>query len=130
MYEHADWITCKSCGNTNCLFKLRVDHHLKKRTGNIKYKITRICKPCYQENCRIKNDRQWRLNREKVLLRLKIYRLINREKYNAQHRKYYQRYRLKALENKRIKYHFNKKIRKKTRIERVKLRDSIILHRR
>lgn len=104
MYEYIDHYKCKHCGNTNCLFKLRRDEYEYKKTGNIKYKSTSTCKLCYLENCRIKNDITYLLYKNKILDQQKLYRINNNKKYNTRARKYYQKRRYKALEQKRNKY--------------------------
>ena len=127
MYEWCDWIRCKECGNTNCLFKLRTDAHEKKRTGNIKYKITRICKLCYLENCKIKNERYIakKENRNKINARNRFIRKGN-PKYQAMARKYRLKNKELINEKKRTKYiHRNNR---PDIVKRIKQRQSIISH--
>lgn len=104
MYEFISHYKCKHCENTNCLFKIRRDEYFYNKTGNIRYKSTQTCKLCYLENCKIKNDFQWSLNRDKILLDQAIYRIIHKEKYNRRAREYYKNRREAALNQKRDKY--------------------------
>lgn len=104
MYKNVDWMKCKGCGNTDCLFKVRVDWYVKKNTGNITYKYTPWCKLCFLENCLVKNDKYWVNHKDIILNKQKMFRIINKEKYNERAKIYYQKRRLKALEYKRNKY--------------------------
>ena len=104
MYEFISHYKCKHCGNTNCLFKSRRDEYLYRTTCNIEYKSTSTCKLCYLESCRIKNDYQWRVNRDKLLLGQTIYRITHKEEYNKRAREYYQKRKHKSCEQKRNKY--------------------------
>ena len=104
MFEYVDYMKCKHCGSTNCLFKLRVDRYYKKITGNIRYKVTSTCKMCYLEDCMMKNDRHAPKHRESSLARQRLFRVINKEAYNKRARGYYQKRREAVLAQKRNKY--------------------------
>ena len=105
MYEYCDWLKCRGCGCTNTLFKIRVDHYYKKKTGNIRYKTTRWCKICWKENINIKVNNWLSIpgNREKFYELNKKYRTNNPE-YLRKARERYQKRRHAALEQKRSKY--------------------------
>jgi len=128
MFEFVDWMSCKHCSSTNCLFKIRVCHYTKKKTGNIVYKTTRICKVCYLEICREKNEKYYSKNSEKLLLNQTIYRIIHKKKYNKRARKYYQKRRIAALDQKRSRYVSIRK--NKGIVDKAKFRDSLVLFRR
>lgn len=100
MYEYVDWMKCKHCKNTNTLFKLRVDYHYKKDTGNIRYKTKQICKLCYLDIERLRSIE----TREKYPLRYKIYCQNRNKKLLAKNqKKYYKKNRYKINENRRNK---------------------------
>lgn len=105
MYEHADHLKCKHCGSSNCLFKLRVNHHEKRKTGKIIYVITPVCKICYREICRLKNERWFgkKKNRDKANARAREIRRGN-PKYQEAARRSYQKHREARLKQKRDKH--------------------------
>lgn len=57
MYEYVNWMKCRTCGQTDCLFKVIVSQYYKKKTGNIQYVTTSSCKLCYLEDCKIRDAR-------------------------------------------------------------------------
>lgn len=105
MYAYVDHMKCKGCGRTECLFKLRVNAHEKKKTGNIVYVETPECKACYLERCLIKNDRWYgkKKNRDKVNARSRAIRKGNPH-YIEMARISYRKHRQARLEQKRTKY--------------------------
>ena len=106
MFEHSNHVKCVGCGNSDCLFKLRVDAYYKKRTGSIRFKTTRWCKLCYLENCRMKNDRN-PLTREQLDRINKRNRELYKNPdswYRRSHDKYIQKNRVQILEKKKEKY--------------------------
>ena len=104
MYEFISHYKCRHCGNTNCLFKLRRDEYQYRKTGNIIYKSTSTCKLCYLEDCKIKNDKSYLVNKDKILKKQRLYRIENKEKYNKQARGYYKKRKRKVSEYNRNRY--------------------------
>lgn len=110
MYKFCDHIKCKFCGQTNCLFKLRVNAYEKRKTGNIVYITTLECKLCYQDRCRMKNDRWWskNKNRKKVNARQRAIRKGNPHYIEAARVSYW-KHRESRIQQKRDKYQSKRK---------------------
>lgn len=124
MYTFVDWMVCRHCNNTNMLFKTIIDTYQKK-LGIKKLRVLGICKTCYLEEQRIKNDKSYSKNKDRILEKAKVQRSKNRKKYNQRAVKYYYKNRIKQLEQKRIKYESQKN---NDFITRIKKKQSIRMH--
>lgn len=85
MYIYVDWMKCRLCKRTNCLFYAFNDKR-GKNINNPKVSPT-VCKLCFLEDCSIKNIRYYSNNKQKELMRRKIDKIEDKEKWAEYHRK-------------------------------------------
>lgn len=84
-YEFVDWMKCKDCGDTACLF-------IKRFTRGKLY-LTRQCKQCYLEDVRDLHAK----NSKKRNAANKEYKIKNRDKIRKYMHKYNKKYYLRKL---------------------------------
>ncbi len=104
MYKFVDWMKCKDCGETNCLFRFDMDYNHLKRTSNKLFRNSGWCKKCYLLYCRdavsLSRENPTRRERERQYA-LNHYK-NNILKYRLNRKKYYIKNRMKILEKQRV----------------------------